>query len=305
MTRTRAASGTGLIMIATAAVLWGTVGVATRAIYTLASTNALSIGFFRLALATPALLVCAWLFCGRAMFQVARRDYWLILLVGAVTALYQVCLFSAIQFIGVSIAVVITLCVAPVIVALASTWLFGERLTVWVVAALICALVGTLLLALSGNVRVSASESTLIGILLALGSASGYATITLCSRILAPRYHPLQTISFGFSAGALMLLPFALMQGLVLVYPVEGWALLIHLALLPTALAYVLFLFGMRSVTATTASIVTLVEPLTAAVLSWLMFDEQLRGQAFIGGVLLCGAILLLYNGELRRAIKQ
>ena len=47
----------GLVLILIAALLWGTVGVATKMIYTLVATTALSIGFLRLAIATPVLLV--------------------------------------------------------------------------------------------------------------------------------------------------------------------------------------------------------------------------------------------------------
>ncbi len=47
----------GLVLILIAALLWGTVGVATKTIYTLADTTALSVGFLRLAIATPVLLL--------------------------------------------------------------------------------------------------------------------------------------------------------------------------------------------------------------------------------------------------------
>ena len=52
--RPSAARG-GLLLIVLAAVLWGTVGVTTRAIFTLAETTALSVAFLRLALALPVL----------------------------------------------------------------------------------------------------------------------------------------------------------------------------------------------------------------------------------------------------------
>jgi DME family drug/metabolite transporter len=138
-------------------------------------------------------------------------------------------------------------------------------------------------------------------VLLALGSAFGYTMLTLCSRTLAGRYHPLQPITIGFAAGALLLLPFALATGFVISYPAGGWALLLYLGLAPTALAYVLFLTGMRSITATVASIATLIEPLTSTVLAWLLFGEQLGPLGVFGAALLLGAIGLLYRGESRR----
>src|SRR5918912_468729 len=106
---TRADSRRGLLLIVLAAALWGTVGIATKAIYGLAETNPLSIGFFRLAIAAPALLLACWRTLGRRMFQIAPRDLGLMLLIGAALALYQVCYFAAIARVGVAIAVLVTL----------------------------------------------------------------------------------------------------------------------------------------------------------------------------------------------------
>jgi DME family drug/metabolite transporter len=297
----RATSRHGLLLIVLAAVLWGTVGTAVKIIYDLAETNPLSIGFFRLAFSAPVLLAACWHTLGRRMFRITPRDLGLMLLMGALMALYQVCYFAAIARVGVAIAVLVTLCTAPVMVALLSALLLRERLTGAIVLALACALAGTAMLIWVGPETGGARRDTLAGVLLALGSAFGYTMLTLCSRTLAGRYHPLQPITIGFAAGALLLLPFALATGFVISYPAGGWALLLYLGLAPTALAYVLFLTGIRSITATVASIATLIEPLTSTVLAWLLFGEQLGPLGVFGAALLLGAIGLLYRGESRR----
>lgn len=74
------------------------------------------------------------------------------------------------------------------------------------------------------------------------------------------------------------------------------WVLLVYLGLIPTALAYVLFFGGLRYTTATTASIATLLEPLTSTALAWLLFGERLGPLGLLGAVLLLGAIALLYK---------
>jgi DME family drug/metabolite transporter len=51
----------------------------------------------------------------------------------------------------------------------------------------------------------------------------------------------------------------------------------------------------MRHTTATAASITTLLEPLTSALLAWWLFDERLEPLGLLGGTLLLGAMLLLY----------
>jgi DME family drug/metabolite transporter len=90
------------------------------------------------------------------------------------------------------------------------------------------------------------------------------------------------------------LLPAAALTGFVVTYPPAGWALLLYLGLVPSALAYGLFLTGMRSTPATVASVLTLVEPFTATILAAVLFGERLGALGLLGGALLLGAILVL-----------
>jgi DME family drug/metabolite transporter len=287
--------------IVVAALLWGTVGIATRTLYGIADTNALSIGFFRLALSVPPLLVaCRWAL-GPGFLRVRnRRDLGLMALMGAMMALYQVCYFAAIAQVGVAIAVLVTLCTAPVLVAVLSALLLRERLRLATLVALGLALGGTALLVLGQEKPVVAGGNPVLGVALAMISTLGYAVVTLCSRSLAGRYHPLQPITVGFGIGALTLLPFALATGLALHYSPAGWALLLHLGLVPTAFAYSLFLYGMRTSSATIASIVTLLEPLTSTLLAWWLFGERLGPYGLVGGLLMVGAIGLVLRAEAR-----
>jgi drug/metabolite transporter, DME family len=303
-TTSRAASRRGLLLILLAALLWGTVGVATRAIYDHSETNSLSIGFFRLAIASPALLLVCWATLGRRAFRIAPRDLVPMLTIGTAMALYQVCYFAAIARVGVAVAVLVTLCTAPVLVAVLSAVFLRERLTSTALLALICALTGTAMLVWVTPGQTQVRAETITGVLLALCSALGYAVMALCSRALADRYHPLQPLTIGFGAGTLLLLPFALMTGLVVSYPLTSWLLLLHMGLLPTALAYVLFLAGIRHTTATVASIVTLIEPLISTALAWLLFGEQLGPLGLLGALLLLGAIGLLYRGAAQSAAR-
>jgi DME family drug/metabolite transporter len=295
---TRADSQRGLALVMLSAVLWGTVGIATNLLYQIADTNPISIGFFRLAFAVPALFVACWFIVGRRMFHIHRRDLGLMLLIGAMLALYQVCFMGAVQRAGVSVAVLVTLCTAPVLVALLSVVFLRERMTGPILLALACAIAGTLLLIDFQSTTQPASD-TVAGVLLALGSALGYAVFALCGRRLASRYHPLQSLTVGFGIGALLLLLVALPTGLVLNYSPAGWGALLYLGLVPTALGYVIFLYGMKTTPATVASIATLVEPLTGTLLAMVLFGERLAPAGWIGALFLLGAMGLLYlNGR-------
>jgi DME family drug/metabolite transporter len=283
----------GAWLILLAATLWGTVGVTTQTLYHLTATNAFSIGFFRLALATPAFALGCFILLGRRMFRVARRDLGVIALLGLMLALYQVCFFGAIALVGVAIATLVTLCSAPVLVALISAFLTGEGPSRVVVAALALAIAGVaLIVGFQPGARQQSANP--LGVALALGSGLGYALVALSGRAVARRYHPLQINAIAFAAGALALLPATALAGFVVAYPPMGWALLLYLGLIPSALAYGLFLTGMRSTPATVASVLTLLEPLTATILAVVLFGERLGALGLFGGALLLGAILVL-----------
>jgi DME family drug/metabolite transporter len=283
--------GAWLVMLAAA--LWGTVGVTTQALYHLTTTNAPSVGFFRLALATPALALSGFALIGWRMFRIAWRDLVVSILLGLMLALYQVCYFGAIALVGVAVATLVTLCSAPVLVALISTLLTGERPSRVALSALALA-VGGVGLIVGFHPSPGQQAVNPVGVALALGSALGYALVTLSGRAVAGRYHPLQINAIAFAAGAVALLPVAALTGLVVTYPPVGWALLLYLGLVPSALAYGLFLTGMRSTPATVASVLTLVEPLTATILAAVFFGERLGPLGLLGGALLVGAILTL-----------
>ena len=280
-------------LILGAAISWGTVGITTQALYSLSSTNALSIGFFRLAIAALILLVACWWLLGRRIMQVRRGDAAVMLLIGALLALYQACYFAAISYCGVAVAALITLCTAPVIVTLISLTITRERVTATTVIALVCATGGTGLLVVARSTS-GAINASLIGILLALAAACGYAGVILGGRRLASQYHPLHINAVAFAAGAIVLLCLALPTRLVISYHAQGWLLLLYLGSIPTALAYGLFMVGIRSTSATITSIVTLFEPLMSALLAWVFFGERLGAVGLLGAFLLLSAILLL-----------
>ncbi|MEN9938229.1 MAG: hypothetical protein RLZZ387_4808 [Chloroflexota bacterium] len=284
------------MLIAAAALLWGTVGVSTRGIYELGATNALSIGFFRLALAAPAMLIGCAAVLGRGALRIGRSAALLAALVGVMLGLYQAFFFTAIAHAGVAIAVLVTLCTAPVLAALMGAVLTRERLTWPVAAALVLALGGTaLLIGVEPGAGLPAGAG--LGVLFALGSAFSYAMITVLGGMVAGRAHQLQVNAIAFVTGAVLLLAVALPTGFVVSYTPLGWGLLLYLALVPTALAYALFLRGMRTTAATSATIVTLLEPLTSTMLAWLLFGERLGPLGLLGAVLLLGALGVLYIG--------
>jgi DME family drug/metabolite transporter len=282
------------LFIVCASMAWGTVGITNQAIYTHVTTNALSLAFLRLAIAAPLFFLARWIFPGQRSLPIKRRDRAVMMFMGGLQALYQSCYSAAIPYAGVTVSTLIALCAAPVIVALVSALITREPLTPITLVALAGALGGTILLVITPSHLMGKASVSLPGVLLAFLAACGYAGFILCGRLLTNRCHPLQVNSIAFGTGALLLFLFALPTGLVVVYPAQDWLILLYLGCIPTALAYGLFQVGMRSLSATMVSIVTLFEPLTAAFLAWILFGEKLSPLGLLGAMFLLGAMALI-----------
>src|SRR4051812_2317049 len=96
-----------IFLIICASVFWGTVGVANQAIYDASVTNALSLAFWRLGIATPIFVIAALRLPGRSFREIKLPDLGIMLLMGALQGLYQACYSGSIPYIGVTIATLI------------------------------------------------------------------------------------------------------------------------------------------------------------------------------------------------------
>ena len=298
MRNSKAFQSDGFWLVTGAAILWGTIGVATQAIYNIDSTSSLFINLARMLIATPILLVACWHVVGQKMFSIKRRDGLIMLLTGGLLAISLATYFAAIRYTGVTIATLLTICIAPLVVTTLSVLLKLETLTGRTVIALLCGLSGSVLL-VGLQAPEGAHENLLLGTMFALIAAVSYASVIIGGRFLAAAYHPLQVTAITFSAGTFVLVLINLASEIVVVQTSQGWLLVLYLALVPTALAYWLFQMGLRSVSATAASIVGLLDPLVAAVLAWGLFGETLAAAGLAGAILLMMSIFLL-SGQKR-----
>lgn len=293
----------GFWLVIAAASIWGTIGIATQAIYNVDSaTSPLFINFARMVIAAPALTFACWRVVGRDMFKLPRRDLVIMLLNGIFMAASQACYFVAIRYTGVTIATLLSVCVSPLLVTGISVMLKLERPSARALIAVACALVGSVLL-VGLNTPAGTQANLLLGAILSIVAALTYAATIFWGRFLAGSYHPLQVMTFTFGSGALVLIPINLLSGAVAIHTGEGWLYALYLGLVPTALAYWMFQKGLRSVTPTTASVSTLLEPTVAALLAWALFGETLPGTGVIGAGLLILSIFLLSTRGRKRQV--
>lgn len=279
----------GVLFVLAAGILWSTIGVAVNYMYASTPTTALTILYYRFLFATPVLVM---LLLSRGVFSpIKGPDLRAMLVMGSMLAASQLCYFAALREIGVAVATLIAICVPPIFVALASTFLFKEALTKAVLTALCLAALGVFLLI---GFEKASEPSSLWGVVIALGSAATFAAVILAGRSLAGYDRPLQANAVTIGFGTLLLTPIASTLGIGTSFTALGWSLLVYLGVVTTALSYWLFVEGMRSVSATEASILTLIDPLVATALAYLLIDERLEPTGLIGAALLLAAFVII-----------
>ena len=121
--------------------------------------------------------------------------------------------------------------------------------------------------------------------------------MAIVSRQVAPHHAPATPLAYMFSVAAVVLTGVLfLTQPVDLALSPLAWLGLGYLALIPTGISYVLYVRGLQQVTATTATTLTLCEPLTSTILAVLILGEVLSPSAWVGaGVLLCCLVVFAW----------
>ena len=285
----------GWLQVLTAATLWGTTGLIFKALGD-AGLNAWTMSFLRLALSVPFILATARLSLGRWLAPLTARGVLVLVGVGAGMALYQITYVLAIERVGVAISVLISICGAPVFVAVIAVLFLGERIRFKTIAALVAAVLGTALLVGFPDSASVVTDRFWGGVAIAIACALFQAFYVLAARAAGKICHPMHSVGIGFTFGALMLLPFALHYGYTMSDSAHDWMLLLYLAAVPTALAQTLFLTGLKTTGAIGGAIASLLEPLVSTVLAVLLLGEQIGPVGYVGAVTLLAGIFIVQS---------
>ncbi|MBF8285153.1 MAG: EamA family transporter [Anaerolineales bacterium] len=292
----------GLILIVFASMMWGTTGLTSKVLNRLSAVDALSVGALRLLTAFPALLLLAQALAPGSLRPLLKREWRAVLIMGAAMAGYNGSFFAALARTSVTAGTLLALCTAPLFVALLARIFLHEPLTRPVLLALGAGLSGTALLVGGQGGRDLLRLDYALGNLLALAAGLSYAVYALVGRAKSRGAPAASLAALSFTTAAILLTPFALANGLRLPTNSPAWLAVLYLGLIPTALAYALYLSGLRSVPATMASIGTLIEPLTASLLAALFLGERLTPSGLLGAGLLLSSLAILSFGNTQQS---
>ncbi|MEU6968607.1 DMT family transporter [Kitasatospora aureofaciens] len=271
----------GLLSISAAAVAWGVGGAVAALLMRTSGLGPVAVSCWRFGVAALclALLPPAAARSGKPGSTV---------LTGLGLAVSQCAYFGSVHYAGLGLGTLITIGAGPVLTSLGAHLLLGEHLTRRSAAAVLLALGGLGLLVAAP----AAGPRPALGVALAVLAGAGQSGLTLWARGGGSA----RASTGAFTTGLLCLLPFAAVQG---VLPAAGQpaltgAALLFLGTVPTLLAYRWYFSGLTAVPGTTASVLVLLEPATAAVIGVLFLGEPFTVGLAAGSALLLAAIAAL-----------
>lgn len=280
----------GLFHLTLSGLLLGTGGLTGRLLTRATGLSPVAVAGYRLALG--GLLIVGYLVAVGGRAPRGRAAWVRVAVVGALAAAYQACYFASAALTSVSLATLVAIGALPVLVGVL------EGLAGWHADPRTLGAVGLALAGLGLLVGVPSggfgAGTTLASAGLAVVASGGFAAVSVLGARPVPGLGDLATTGFGFALGGLVLLPVAgLTVGVGFRPDPAALGLLLALATVPTAFAYTLYFRGLRSISPVVAALMTLLEPLTGAVLSALVLGDRLGVAGTAGGVLLAVAVVL------------
>jgi drug/metabolite transporter (DMT)-like permease len=278
------------------ALLAGGVAVGFSPIFVrLADVGPLASAFYRLALALPFLwLLQAMLPASRTQGrEAAGGDHLLLIAAGAAFGLDMVCWHLSLFNTSVADATLIAN-TAPIMVAIAAAFLFGQRMTPLFMAGLALAVAGVASLALQ---KAGGPEppNRLLGDAYAIGAAVSYAAYLLLVAHLRQRQGTRRIVMYSTAVSALMLLPLALLASPAL-WPASlyGWSILAGLALVSHVGGQLTLTYALAHLPAAFSSMTQLMQAAVAAIAAWAILAEPLTAMklasatAILIGIVIC-----------------
>ncbi|HHF2968209.1 EamA family transporter [Vibrio alginolyticus] len=272
----------GTLSILFASTLWGTTGTAASLA---PDVSALAIGAFSMGIGGFMQACLSAKSLKRDFRKVAHKKKTLLVSIIAL-ATYPLAFYSSMRFAGVAIGTVVSISTAPFFSALLEC-LFSRNKTItkrWMMSFAIGVIGITLLLASESSANsLFDQDMKHWGVLLGLFAGLTYAIYSWGVKAMIDHGIESQTaMGSVFGIGGVLLLPTLFITGDNLFASSTNTTVMLYMALIPMGLGYVAFGFGLRFVTASGASILTLFEPVIAAALAVAIVGEEI---SFIGWV--------------------
>ena len=251
-----------------------------------------SIGFYRILFALPLMWLVLWITPSKldSLSKSQKRPIGLLALSGVFFAIDLVSWHWSIKYTSIANATLLAN-FAPLWVTLWARHLFGEKIHTRFFIALGIAIIGaTILMRTSFQLK----PEQLLGDLLSLLTAISYGSYMLTVKKLRETCPPQQIMAWsGLFAVPIMFFA-ALISGESMISPqLNGWAILIGLALISHFAGQSLIAYAFGHLPASLTSLNLLLQPVFAAALGWLLLSQAMVGKQMIGAIIILSALTI------------
>jgi drug/metabolite transporter (DMT)-like permease len=262
----------------------------------LSDVSPLSSAFWRVALAVP--ILWAWAFATRSHDKASGKQTGIgkiLLMAGLLFAGDLAIWHSSLHYTTVANATLLSN-LAPTPIALWMWLAYRTRFARIFIFGMITALVGAGML-IGPNFAMGGDK--LLGDGLGLGTAIFYAAYQLVVKNARNQYSAARLMAWSSTVTALALLPVALvMEGAFWPAEVEGWLPLLGLAIICQIGGQTIIAYALAHLPATLSSVSLLIQPLTATIAAWIIFQEVMNPIQMLGGFSLILGIYLSKRGS-------
>lgn len=275
------------------AFLWGGTFIAGRALA--GHVTPASAAFLRFAVATACLHLLAWRIEGGLPRLRPGQAVGVILagLTGVFS--YNLFFFTGLTYLTASRASLI-IATNPVFIALASAALFGDRLNRTRLAGILLSAAGAMVVISRGRADLLVAGEIGLGEAFIFGAVASWVAFSLIGKRVLAELSPLASITYAATAGTVALLIPALLDGLLphlVDYRLADWLWIGYLGFFGTAVGFIWYYQGIRSIGPSRAGLFINFVPVSAILLGILILHEPVTVSLFVGAALVTtGAFL-------------
>lgn len=221
-----------------------------------------------------------------------KKNFKLLMLSGVAIGANWICLFEAYRYTTISVA---TLCyyLSPVFVILVSPIFLKEKLTAVKGGCVMLSLLGMMLVVdvFNGGYE---NGSGIKGVAFGIMAALLYASVVIMNKFLK-EIEPIDMTVSQLGIASVVLLPYILLTGSGSKVTINGSTLLLLLLLgiVNTGIAYLLYFSSLKDLSGQTAALFSYIDPVTAILLSALLFQEKMSVPQVLGAVLILGSTVV------------
>ena len=250
-----------------------------------------SLAWTRLAIASLILLV--WFFAA-SRDRVEPADYARLALFSIFGAsINQLCYLRGLSL-TTAINATILIGMIPVFTFLIALFLRREATSAPKTLGVVLAFAGVFVLAGPGSISFDSTYG--VGNVLLLSAAFAYSVYLVLARNIMSRYHPLTVVTWIFTFGSLVMLPFAWGDVVRTNFPslsVLTWASIAFLIVFASIFAYFLTGFALKKASSTLVAVYICLQPVLVAFLAVPILGETVTPTMVLSGVLIFSGVVL------------